>query len=257
MTTFDRTLLYQFVAFTDPPGREVPPLGGTLEAKVEGVDGLGLKLRPSGESFSFGQSGAAVRQLSWTAASDVWRINWSPERLDATFNARGYAEVREADVASLQLVRRRLADNLLAACEITGQQVTRLAVVVTGETSCPDRNIQDVIAGLFFNEEIKKAAAQGTATDLIARTNLQDRWTLDGRVGKCELTVNRIQTLTAVALPRGKAVETYLTVQIDANSAASFRLGDAVDRAGLLTFMERAEGWVSQRLKAMEAACSR
>jgi hypothetical protein len=262
MTTFDRSLQYQFVVLTEPPPADapVPELDAALGAQVDGVEPLGLRLRPGPTTqIALLQGGIAMtgQGRSWTAASGIWRVNWSPERIDAAFNARGYAEVRDSDEAvPVTMARKRVVGNLLAACEAARQRVTRLVLIVNAESSCPDRNVQEVVASLFFDSEIQKAAKEGRAVDMMARTNIQDQWMLAGRAGGArEVKVNRLQTLAAVGLFRGKETDTYLSVQLEANTALELNLADSVHSSGLGKFFELADTWVTEKLRAIEGAC--
>jgi hypothetical protein len=148
--------------------------------------------------------------------------------------------------------------NLLAACKVAGQHVIRVAAIVTADSSCRDRSVQEVVASLFLNEEAQRAAEKGMAVDLMARTNLQEKWPFKGPDGASRaLLVNRLQSATAVGILLGDAFDTYLSVQIDVNTAANVDLGSTLDGAELSAFFERAVTWTNERLKAFEGAACR
>jgi hypothetical protein len=69
--------------------------------------------------------------------------------------------------------------------------------------------------------------------------------------------VNRLQSATAVGILLGDAFDTYLSVQIDVNTAANVDLGSTLDGAELSAFFERAVTWTNERLKAFEGAACR
>lgn len=261
MVTFDHTFVYQFALFldeqTEPSADGVNILGARMSRSVEGAArNLGLKFgHPITEQAVVMQgtgSFAPTSTLTWRAGSGVWRLVWTVSRIDLHFDARGYAEVTETELVTLSDARKRVAANLADVPTLLGQRVNRLALIVTGQANGPrpgEPGPSDLVAATFFSNELRDAVKSGAVTDVIGRANHLIEWDLHQGTA---VRVNRNETGTSTRAVRNGVEETNLLWQYDVNTfpanVSTLKFGsDAI-----LTFFERAESWISERLSALQ-----
>ncbi len=257
MVSFDRSVVYQFSLFLDeerPASSDtVLKLGGLVANPIVGVPGLGLKFgaAPDLEHGLVMQSRGALAPaatLTWKAGSGIWRLALSPTRLDLHFDARGYADVTESALESLQTVVRRVVPNLASVPGLLADTpIHRLALIATLQGSVVDQPTDaGFVADMFLNQDIRDEVRGGDVTDLTVKLNREIRWQL----GDSDVPVNRIETATVQTVFRGATEDATLTWQLDANTTPRGS-PHTFNEQQLSTFFHNAERWASSRLFAL------
>src|SRR5205823_3483802 len=101
---FDQSLQYQFVLFyrgaepTEP--KELRDLPDVISRQLEGVPSLGLYFQKREIEHGMvisqvpGQPAMPpVPSVRWTAASGIWKLAWTPLRIDLVFDALGFSQI--------------------------------------------------------------------------------------------------------------------------------------------------------------------
>lgn len=256
MVTFDQAHTFQFALFFDgveEREHDVTQLPALLNRPVPGVEPLGLKLgAPDANSFMVDALGTfpAARASRWRAGSGVWTVVWTGVRLDIHFDAKGYFDVSERDV-TLSRVMDRLLPNLSELPTSLGISVNRLALVVTGQSSCADGAPRPsrAVAATFFNATLGGLEERGEVADAVARANFVTTWSLRPSM---EVRVNRNETGTAIVKIRDQSLESELSWQWDVNTAAPQNAPTSFGAEPIGSFFRQAEQWISERLHVLQ-----
>jgi hypothetical protein len=260
MLVFDQAHLYQFSLFLEdqqqwPSPETVEKLAGLLSRSTsEAGSTLRIKLgQPEiGQAMVLQAGGNASQQpvVSWRAGSGVWRVTWTPARLDVHFDARGYGEVTDQKI-DLHQIRVRLTPNLAEVSTVLGQAVNRLAVIVTGQATTTEGSTRPsrFIAATFFREELEQQERRGELFDAIGRTNRVTNWELEPAL---KVRVNRNETGTANSVIRNGTEETNLTWQWDVNTSA-LETSKSFSPQAISAFFQQAESWIDERAKALQS----
>ena len=260
MITFDQAYVYQFTLFFDESAEVAPErlaeLPALLSRPVQGIeDGLAFKLgRPQIEQAFIVQGSGSIapgQTQTWRGPAGIWRVVWTPSRLDVHFDARGYAEVMEDPVTPLIDVRRRLLPNLARVPAETVLRVNRLALIVTAQASCGvgQPRPAHLVAATFFHPDILAAADRGEVLDPVARVNQVTTMPLQQAT---DIRVNRNETGTANWTMQNGVEETSLSWQLDVNTSPVHALTANFERAAILAFFESAETWLTDRVDRLQ-----
>jgi hypothetical protein len=252
MPDFDRAQTYQFALFFPPTSdrparlRELPH--AFAEPKTSRMWGISAFETASEQSaLTFQADGvtanlAPVNATTWTAAGGVWRLIWTPLRLDIIVDVHALAAVRD-EAPSLIEIAHLLAPRFEAASSVLSVAPNRLAVIVAAESSCAgSRNAARLIADLYFNDTLKSAAGRGELLDLVARVNTRTPMPMPHEDGTIDVQVNRVET--AVAKWNVPTRTLSLAVQWDVNSAPEEAFSLRLVPARLMDFFVPAAEWI-------------
>jgi hypothetical protein len=188
--------------------------------------------------------------LTWRAGSGVWRLTWTPARLDLVFDARGYSEIVEQDVPTIEQTVHRVARNLGAIRGELGFSINRVALVVTGTAaSSADLRPTEIVARSFFNAEIQASCEAGQVLDISGRVNNTVLWkpTADSSIA-----LNCIDSGAANWGLRDGRDDTSLSCYLDINTSPK----DAIDLSAeeIVAFFAYATNWATGRLNRLVKA---
>jgi hypothetical protein len=262
---FDQSLQYQFVLFfsqpADPELRYLKELPSIMSQQVPNTKSLGLKFsqeRQPGMAQAAGVAGT-MPSFIWGGGTGIWKMTWTPIRLDLTFDAGAFAEIEASvkgespTVPDLDLVIDRVAPNLGDALEkSTG--INRLALIFTGKSSASDgASPTKIVAKRFFNTATIESANTGQVRDLTGRVNWSADWKITTKTGAQESTpVNRIEQATVSWNYDDESEYVSLTWQFDVNTSPAAKR--SYGRAGVRDFQKDAAKWIADRLSTLENA---
>ena len=271
MINFDRSLRYQLTLFYGTATEEdmrkaweqVSELAGIVAKPIDDVSNLGLKFgkRRDEQVFAMGGDGSLVPQpkVTWSMNTNPWQLDWTPQRIDVFFDARGYADTIEAEeVEPFSSIRDRVLPNLVNAAERLGVPIARVAAVITGEASCSSKKTPaQVVADIFFNENFQSKAQEEELQDVQARVNRVTKWQLDGvEYEEAKIPVNRIEIGEAKCLFGPDDIDRSLRWQLDVNTSPQAITSAVFSGKGINTFFEKAVDWVVERLANLDKVCS-
>jgi hypothetical protein len=191
-----------------------------------------------------------VPSVTWT--SGLWRMVWSPLRLDVYADARAYADVAERALDLRAVVRRLSSGFRGAAAELNGFGfvVNRLVVVVTGEqTLTPnDPASMRLVTDRLLASHIRDAAGRGEVADAGARVDWRTRFSLpeEGAV-----PVHRIETIGTELTFTGTSENLILRAQWDVNTSP-IRGTAPLRPESFEAFYDAAAAWIIERRSALE-----
>jgi hypothetical protein len=253
MTVFDKSLTYQFGVLWVPPTATEPlkldprVLATALNAPVNDVASLGLKLRDQLETLA-----GAVPQTFSLATSGSWRVMIQAGRIDAVFDARGYADTRDEKEIGIEVAARRIATNLVSASSKLNRKINRVALVLTGEASMatvPDP--AQVVADRFFNVETQDRARKKRLLEASARVNEIVSLSLDNT----PIDVNRIESGHANWSILEDTVDQSMLWQFDTNTSPKFK--GVLSEEAVVSFLISGAQWISTSLQDMEGRWSK
>lgn len=253
----DRKTDYQFGFFVSPAENRAP------RVSREAIVGLRkhFETAPSGSTLRvrFGDAtvedsvlaagGQTVQVPTVTWSSGVWRMVWSPLRLDVYADARMYADVAEKQL-SLDAAIARIVPGLRdAARELNdlGFVAHRLVLVVSGERAV-DRDAVIAVAKRFLAPHVHEAAQKGEAWDVGARVDWGTRISLgdDG-----EVPVHRLETIGTELSYTGTETNLVLRAHWDVNTSPQ-RGASPLRVESFPLFFAEAARWISERRALVE-----
>jgi hypothetical protein len=269
---FDQRLEYEFVLFFDDrslaDSSETKDLPKTISQQQPDSKSFGLKLG-SREDTTVVQRGTPLPQpmVTWKAGSGIWKLVWTPQRLDLYFDALGYQEIA-GPIVTIAEAKERVRQNLADVVAASTRGITRLALIVSAESSCHQGpQPSQLVAGRFFNTEIQTGVVDKNILDLTSRVNFADSWELrivpkedtsveilsgGGHPGKMiAVRINKIETATSNWKYEDGKEFTTLAWQIDVNTSVSGSEDRSFHPGAISEFLNRAEKWVSDRLTAV------
>ncbi len=257
----DRKTDYQFGFFLIPENLSAP-----ARVAREAIVGLRKHFDPAPSSsplrVRFGDAtvedsivataGQTVQVPTVTWSSGVWRMVWSPLRLDVYADARTYADVAEKPLALDAALARILPGLQGAAGQLRdlGFVVHRLVLVVSGERALEagDPKSVAVVAEQFLASSVRDAAAKGDAWDVGARVD----WGTHVDLGEDGLVpVHRIETVGTELSYTGAEPNLVLRAQWDVNTSPQ-RGTSALRPESFRTFFTAAARWISDRRSRVE-----
>jgi hypothetical protein len=244
MDLFDQLLQFQFVVFfaekeTDlvalqEKAVQLPTVLGNAGVRKE----IGMSLKSPAVATAPAAGSAPLVQ--WAAG--VWRVVWTPQRIDLVFDALGYSELKGP--ISIEAVAQSLAGDLGRVPEHLGQHASRAALVVTGQRTAADPVATLKVAERLGSDEFLTAARGTGLPDLLVRANKLARWQL----GPSLIDVNRIETSNAVSGPQvASPTHNLLTWQADFNTDSLHTEDLGAD--ALTTFFTKAAAEIGQAAK--------
>ena len=257
MLNFERSFTIQFSIFfpegVDGSVKDVDGLSARIAAKA-GADDLGLTgfREPTEGQALIAQAGAPFGPLptwSWVSKTGIWKLVFNPLRLDVFFDARTYAELFPSPRATPPALAARVAGNLATARDALKGRAARLAMIVNAQAGKLPEAPSSIIAQQFANDDLRRAASDGKAVDLLARVNKTAEWVLND--GASAVQVNRIETATANVSFKDGAAEESLAWSFDVNTSP---VHDQLDLNGpsVRRFFAEAAGWIDGRLTELK-----
>ena len=250
---FDRKLEFQFSFIFKGHLKSIsaemlPRLPKIASAEFDA--GPKLRMRLSDQKteealIGVGSQSVNVPVVTWTGG--IWRLSFSPLRVDLVADALAYFDVATKELV-LDTVRKRVADNLATMANELDAEVSRFALIVNVEASRETmENPAVVVADTYFNDDIRAAVANEQTIEVTGRTNAAVSWELE-KAGS--IKVNRIEQLSSHEVYEAGAVSNRFRVLLDVNTSpwVSARLPPSA----LPRFYESACKWVDERLSAVK-----
>lgn len=190
-----------------------------------------------------------VPTISWGAG--VWRMVWSPLRLDVYADAVQYLSVADRPL-SLDAARQRLAPGLTRAAEhiaTLGFTVHRLVAVVTAEAAedVSKTAALERIADRYYGDTIRRAVRERQVIDLGTRIDHGGSFELPGGT----TPVHRIENVGTTINFSGASPVLTTHVVLDVNTSP-VRGVTAVPLEAFDPFFGAACTWMSERLAGLE-----
>lgn len=241
---FDKTHTFQFVLFRAKASPISLSSLSELVAKPVAGDNLSLSAFQSPtQSHQVrlnlpGSTPAPVLIHELRAASGIWRLTVAPDRIDLVFDAQGFKEVTGKD-RTLEEVYERVKANLRAVGPELGVGINRVALVVTGRATAPATGAAELVAKVFFSEEVQgDAKAAGETVELTARVTRLKEW----HFSQGSARVNHIQRADARVVYSSGKTKPWLEWQWDFNTSplspallSAEQVGEFFEKATQLT----------------------
>ena len=254
----DRKMEYQFGFFLQPLN-----MGTSARVPRETIAGLRKHFEASSASLRirFGDAvvedgliavgGQALQVPTVTWTSGVWRMVWSPLRMDVYADAHTYADVAEKPLALDAALARVLPGLVGAADELqaAGFVVHRLLLAVTGESmlAAGDRTVRAAVARRFLSEDVREATESGEALDVGARID----WGTQVDLGDGLVPVHRVENVGTELTYNGTDPSVVLRAMWDVNTSPG-RGTSALPTSSFAPFFTMAERWISERRARVE-----
>lgn len=247
---FDRRLEYQFgliypQTLSEADRAVVLGFADLFAAPVEGSS-INIRFDEPTEEEALTRNGiqfVQVPTVTWHG-SGVWRLVWSPIRLDVYVNARAFEDVAGRRL-TLEDAARRVLPGVIAASEhLPGVSAQRTLVVVTGEASRFDADVPPAVgvARRYLSQEKIAAAETGELPDVSVRADWETRWTLGAAR---DVSIHRIEHLGTATIFAGQERRVTVRAQWDANTSP---LGPVLSRDAFEPFAEQAVAWIGSRM---------
>jgi hypothetical protein len=259
---FDKSLQYQFSLFYFDNGleaNELKQLPALISRQTPTTKSLGLKLvrRENAATVVLaGRQGASMPYFEWSAGSGIWKLTWTPIRLDLVFDALGYADIiagysdSPLEPPTLRNVVDRVSLNLAESLKTSSRPVNRMALIVTGVASeefAPKPS--DTVAAKFFSAETQRLIASGEIFDVNARMNTIAHIELPlSNKSMTSIRINQLETGASNWLLEDGKESVTLNWQLDVNTSPVEMEKGEYDKDAVSAFFEFAEKWISDRL---------
>jgi hypothetical protein len=261
MTSFEKVCKYHFrlglaQVPTAPSQVDALELTQLLSAPVPTAEHLGLRLGPA-EVGARITAAVAVQSssttLTWRAGGGIWSITLTEDRLEATFDARGFADITGGELPTLTATRARIVRNLIAAAKFTGLPVNRAVVVVFAEGQ-PSRlgSRPRQVADRYVTPSTFEEAGPHELLDASVTLNFASRWTL--RDEPQEVLVSRIEAVQSNWALMGGAPVFTLSRQWDVNTSPIHLESANFSEGALEDFFSRATVWCEDRINGLHGA---
>lgn len=259
MQPFDRKLEFQFAFFfpkniTGLPADILSDLPKI--ACKETVQGPKLRMRLSDQPAQksaielVGESQIPYNVASWTGG--IWRLSLAPRWLTLCADALDYFDVANKGL-SLDKVRERIADNLVAIAEALNQKISRYALSVRAEASEQSvRNASGIVATRYLNGETCRSVEAGHTLEVMTRLNEATTWEL-GDAG--EIAVNRIEQLSSLQVYEASEPHNRFQLLFDVNTSPA--TASHLPSTGMPIFYKKACRWIDDQLAVVTAEASR
>ena len=252
---FDQVLQYQFALFFEDlqESADLKNLPAIVGKQQPSGKALGLKLgrQEREEGVLLSQRAGAVPRpvITWKAGSGIWKLTWTPERLDLYFDAIGFQDVVTEKITLTQ-IKERVAQNLAEIVKWSSRRVNRLALIVTAKATPEDGEYPNkVVAKSFFNQEVIEKVDGGKILDLSGRLNYSDVWDLAvSPGGSSPIRINKIETGASNWNYEGKEEQNSVAWQLDVNTSPVHAEEIGFGTEAVPAFLDLAERWISERL---------
>lgn len=196
------------------------------------------------EEVMVGVQGNPVSTVSWV--SGVWRLTWSPGRLDVHFDGRGYRDVAERSLA-LADAWQRIVGPLEAASQALGAEgviTHRLALVAGGEASADQHRGNAVrwAAQRCLSDALCTEADNGALKDVATRIDFGGSFPLvEG-----DVQVHRLEAVNSVMEFKESKPAYLFSAQWDI-STSPIRGAKPIDTGSFAPFFRQGSEWIASR----------
>jgi hypothetical protein len=254
---FDRKVEYQLGFFFAVAKTSIPRdvIVGLAKAFEPAAGGEHFRIRFGDATLQdgFAQHGTQVIQVPTAAwGSGVWRMAWSPLRLDIHVDALQYADVASRPLP-LDSVIRRVTPGLISAARAlsaAGLVANRLVAIQTVERMVPEGEVQatlGLVARQYFGPDVASAIEARAISDLGARVD----W------GGTEITagestpLHRIESVGTQLAFSGTSPQLTLRCQWDVNTSPARGPGP-LSEDSFEAFFLAASRWITSRVSYLQ-----